>query len=298
MTTATRPAHFGRYYATAPARTDADGSRHWASRGANFLVVVTQAAPGAVLEREDNADEYMLLLPEDVPARIEASTEQVQTAGDSLTILPPGASRITLPDGGWAYRIFSNKAEDLLPLADNAQDYADGAPDVAPLVPWPDPVGGFKVRHYPLADYRKPDSSLRLFRSTNLMVNVFVPQMKARDTSKMTPHSHTDFEQGSLTLSGSFVHHLRYPWTPDMRTWRDDEHGKMDSPSLIVITPNVIHTTETVTTGNPIRLVDVFSPPRVDFSLKPGWINNADEYPLPPAVAEQLARGEQAPAAA
>jgi hypothetical protein len=261
-------------------------------------VVVTQAAPGAVLEREDNADEYMLLLPEGVPARIEASTESVASDGDSLTILPPGPSRITLPEGGCAYRIFTSKAQDLLPLADNAQDYADGAADVAPLVPWPDPVGGFRIRHYRLEDYKRPESSLRLFRSTNLMVNVFVPQMKARDTSKMTPHSHTDFEQGSLTLSGSFVHHLRYPWTPDMAKWRADEHGRMDSPSLIVITPNVIHTTETVTTGQPIRLVDVFSPPRADFSMKPGWINNADEYPLPPAIAEKVARGEQAPAGA
>ena len=291
MTVATRPCHFARYYENAPSRTEADGTCHWASRGANFLVVVTRAAPGAVLEREDNADEYMLLLPEDVPARIEASSETVESAGDSLTILPPGPSRITLQAGGYAYRIFTSKAKDLLPLADNAKDYAAGVGDVAPMVPWPDPVGGYRIRHYRLADYTREGTSLRLFRSTNLMVNVFVPQAKARDTSKMTPHSHADFEQGSLTLSGSFVHHLRYPWTPDLKAWREDEHGRMDSPSLVVITPNVIHTTQTVTTGQPIRLVDIFSPPRVDFSLKPGWINNADEYPMPPAVAEQAAQG-------
>jgi hypothetical protein len=282
MTASIRAAHSARFYEDAPAWQDADGTRHWVTRGGNFVVVASHAAPGAVLARgaAEQADEYMTLLPEGTVARISAGTGSVASEGDSLSILPPGASTVTVPQGGWLFRVFSRRAEDLAARASNVADYAEGAPDVAPLVDWPAPHGGFRLRHYRLADHARTDTTMRLFRSTNLMINIFLPGKAPRDVRKMTPHSHADFEQGSLALRGSYVHHLRYPWTPDMPSWREDEHGRIGAPSLIVIPPKVVHTSQSV--GEPpMQLVDIFSPPRDDFSLKPGLVCNASEYPLP-----------------
>ena len=195
-------------------------------------------------------------------------------------------SRVTVRSAGIVARVFSCKAEDIVSKAKNSAIYADGAPEVAPIKPWPDPVGGFRLRHYPLGKYDSPDPSplkMRVFRSTNLMINVFLPWTKNRDETKLSPHSHDDFEQMSLGLDGSFIHHIRYPWTSDRSTWRDDEHEHYDSPSVLVIPARAIHTSQNV--GNGVaRLVDIFGPPREDFSLKPGFVLNAEEYPLPPSL--------------
>lgn len=272
-----------KFYSDAPTSQDPDGSRHWVTRGTNFVVVATHAVAGSQMRRSaaQQGDEYLLLLPEDTGARVEAGGAQVDSAGDSLTIVPPGDSTVTATSGGWIYRIFSKLAADWLPLACNQHAYAQGAPsDAAPLESWPAPVGGYRLRHYRLADYVRSDTTMRLFRTSHLMVNIFLPNKAPRDPRKMTPHSHADIEQGSLALRGGWIHHLRYPWVPDMTTWREDEHTGINSPSLIIIPPKVIHTSQSLGESG-MRLVDIFAPPRDDFSLKPGLVNNADEYPLP-----------------
>lgn len=244
--------------------------------------MVSATRPGAVLERADNPDEYMAFVVSGFAPRAQGRRREV--GPETLLIMPPGQSRIVLPDGGMIVRVFSNKAQDILTEAANGAAYVDGASEVAPIVPWPDPVGGFKIHAYHLADFASPDSSplkMRVFRSTNLMVNIFEPWQQRRDPTKLSPHWHDDFEQMSLGVKGAFRHHLRYPWGPDLTRWEVDEHVTYEaSPSILVIPAGVIHTTQDVGEGV-TWLVDIFGPPCVDFSSKPGFVLNAADYPMP-----------------
>jgi len=277
-TTSLRAASCVRHYERPP-QIETPGAQTWIARGANFIVAVSSVSAGAKLARAAQPDEFMVFLP-DVGATLRAGGETLEAATESLTIVPPGASEIVAQGAGQIVCVYSHRAQDLLALADNAADYAQPNPDVAPLVPWPTPADGFRLRHYPLAQYTKPDSNMRIFRSTNLMVNVMLPRPVPRDVRKLSPHSHADFEQGSLAIRGQWVHHLRYPWTADMTAWRDDEHLVVGSPSLAVVPPKVVHTSRNVSEGGS-WLLDIFAPPRLDFSGKPGAVANANDYPMP-----------------
>lgn len=282
MTTQATAATVARQHAMPPQLTG-PGEKTWITRGANFVVAVSEVKAGAALTRHSQPDEYMVLLV-DTGATIQAGGQNIVARAETLTIVPPGASRVTAMSDGQIVRVLSSRADDLLALASNADIYARGAPEVAPLVPWPDPPGGFKLRNYVLDEHTRPDTNMRIFRSTSLMLNIMTPRMMARDVRKLSPHSHGDFEQGSLALKGSWVHHMRYPWATDMNDWKADEHIEMGSPSLLVVPPKVIHTSRNTNDGG-AWLVDVFAPPRVDFSSTPGKVANEAEYPMPTKAA-------------
>ena len=274
----TYTATYAKHYESAPQITES-GADTWLTRGANCVVAVSRVKAGTRLERAANPDEYIVLLP-DTGTLVQAGAQMIEAAGESVIIVPPGASSVTAMDGGYVVRVFSHRASDLLDRAGNAATYAQGAPGVAPLEPWPDPPSGFRLRHYRVADYDKPDSNMRIFRSTNLMINVLKRRPEPRDVKKLSPHSHADFEQASLAIQGTYVHHMRWPWTPDMSTWREDQHVEMGSPSVLIVPPKVVHTSRNI--NGAAWLIDIFSPPRLDFSAKPGLVCNADEYPVPP----------------
>ncbi|PZU08027.1 hypothetical protein [Sphingomonas sp.] len=279
---AARQATGGWHYREAPLADVDAGAHSWITRGANFVSVVTRAPAGTALRRADNPDEYMVVTHA-VGVTISAGGETIIVEPDSVAIVPPGASSVTLAAEGEVVRIFSSNAADLAARASNAQAYDRHPEDVAPLDPWPMPVGGYRLRTYALADHVREGTNMRIFRSRNIMVNVMLPRVVPRDTAKLTPHSHADFEQGSLAIGGTYIHHLRYPWTPDLEEWRADEAVRMDSPSILIIPPTVIHTSRNVGEA-PGLLIDVFAPPRADFSRREGLVANAADYPAPDGI--------------
>lgn len=270
----------GLHYAQEPQSTPQEGEHSWIIRSANVVVVISRVRSGTRLQRTGQSDEYMVLLPAGLHATITAGSDSVTAGPDSLTIVPPGDSVVELHDDGLLTRVFTVRATDLAVLASNAATYAQGAPSVAPLVDWPMPVDGYRLRHYRLNDFNDPGIFGRIFRSRNLMINVFQPARERRDPAKLSPHSHADFEQLSIALDGSFIHHLRTPWKADSAQWRMDEHLEVHSPSTLVIPTDLVHTTQSI--GDGVNwLIDVFGPPRVDFSSQPGVVRNAAEYPMP-----------------
>lgn len=274
---------FGHFYRDAPQIDDAAG-KTWITRGQAFVIAFTQAAPGGSFARGDQPDEYVVLLPDPAAgAVVETAAGDEAVAGGRIAFVPPGHSRVTLPQGGVLVRMFTPRAADLAALAANAGHYSTANPAVPPFQPWPDPPGGLRLRHYPLDVPQTEGRFGRIYRCTTFMVNYLYPRTGPRDKKAVSPHHHDDFEQGSLALSGRFVHHLRWPWTTDMTMWREDEHVECLSPSLAVIPPPAIHTSTGEDAGVNM-LVDIFAPPRADFSSKAGWVLNEADYPLPQGV--------------
>jgi hypothetical protein len=273
---------YARFYQSEPQEAS-DRARTWLARGQNFIVAYTEARPGAMLERKAQVDEYVVLLPEERHgAVVRAGGESLTVPGRTLVFVPPGDSSVELTDGGRLVRMLTTRSADLAGKCSNAAAYADPHPDIPPFEAWPEPQGGFRLRAYSIDPPAKEGRFGQIWRCTTFMINVF-PPAPPRPLDKLSPHHHDDFEQCSLAIGGEFMHHLRWPWTIDMSDWREDEHEHCADASIVVIPPRVIHTTAACGPGTGNVLVDIFSPPRTDFSNMPGWVLNADEYPQPKA---------------
>lgn len=254
------------------------GSRTWNVRAANAVLSYTEAKAGDVFSRTGQPDEYTVLVYSDsAPIRVTAGESQEEVGEEAFVVVPPGDSSIEATGDGILIRLFSSVADDLREGSVNADAYATPDLRAAPLEPWPEPVGGFRLRVHRLADTPIAEDRFgRIFRTTNLMVNFLAEEPAPRDANRLSPHLHDDFEQISLAVKGRFVHHIRYPWGPDSTQWRPDEHQEIDTPSICIIPPPTTHTTQGV--GAHQQLIDIFSPPREDFSAS-GWVLNADDYP-------------------
>ncbi|WP_071797510.1 hypothetical protein [Natronohydrobacter thiooxidans] len=266
------------FYREVPQIDDASG-KIWMVRGHNFILTWTEAVEGGSFSRKDQPDEYAVMLPKS-GAVIDWNGTTTEVPGWSIAFVPAGESTITLPGGGRMIRLFSIRSADLAEACSNSRGYDTPRSHIPPLEAWPDPVGGWKVRHYSLDVPKEEGRFGRIFRCTTMMINVLDPFEGPRDPSKMSPHHHDDFEQCSLAIEGQFDHHLRWPWTTDMADWQSDRTVSMASPSALVIPPPLIHTTRATGEGHN-QLVDIFCPPRRDFSEKLGWVLNAADYPMP-----------------
>jgi hypothetical protein len=92
-------ADYAKFYESRPQDTGPQGGT-WYVRGQNFIVAYSEAQPGATFERQNQPDEYVVLVPNAgtaVTIRAEQSVESVP--GESLAIVPPGRSTVSVPSG-------------------------------------------------------------------------------------------------------------------------------------------------------------------------------------------------------
>ncbi|MGD9811754.1 MAG: hypothetical protein AB7U35_10545 [Sphingobium sp.] len=275
-----KQASYARFY-DAPPQESSGQARTWYARGQTLIIAYSEVEAGAVLERHGQPDEYAVVLPDEGTAIEIGIDGQTETArGKAVAFIPAGDSKITVLEGGRLLRLITTQSADLAALCSNAADYSEADPNVAPFEPWPDPVGGRKIRVYSGSVAPEQGRFGRLYRGSTVMVNFGDGRLGPRTPDNLSPHHHDDFEQYSVALDGDFIHHLRWPWISDSTQWIEDDHEQCAAPSVAVIPPPTTHTSQGIAPGLN-RLIDVFCPPRFDFSSKPGWVLNADEYPMP-----------------
>ncbi len=267
---------------TAPDVVTAAGTEQWIVRGQNFVLVYSQPTEGDTFHSGTLGSESVVLLIDERSSLYgSAAGEEHDVTGPALVVVPPGASKLTSTGTGPIAQLIQSDEAEWAAKASNADSYATPHPGVAPLEPWPEPVGGYRWRTYRMADVPDdPGRFGRIFRTRSFMVNFMPARSGPRDPHKMSPHLHEDFEQCSLVVAGTYVHHIQTPWGTDSATWRPEDHARVGSPSVCIIPPPTIHTSEAIGYAAN-HLIDIFAGPRVDFSAKPGWVLNADEYPAP-----------------
>jgi hypothetical protein len=266
-----------------PDVTSAAGSDQWIVRGQNFVLIYTEPAAGDPIWKSELRSEQVVLLIDETSA-VSGTTGTDGThdvTGPALVVVPPGESAITSTGTGPVVSLLQADEAEWAAKASNAAAYETPHPHVAPLEPWPEPVDGYRWRTYLMSDVPDdPKRFGRIFRTRSFMVNFLPPKSGPRDLSAMSPHFHEDFEQASLVVAGTYVHHIQTPWGTDGRQWRPEDHARVGSPSLTIIPPPTIHTSQGID-WRVNHLIDIFAGPRHDFSARPGWVLNADEYPSP-----------------
>lgn len=256
-----------------------EGRSHWLMRGQNFWVEWVQAAPQAQpFAHASGAEALLITLDTPLQVRSGGATHPVQVPAHSVCILPPGAHAVTVVQAGCYALIASDRPDLGARRALNEEAYTPADPRIVPSGrPYhrPQPLQAVQVLAIEDIKASADRPRLKMLQTDTLSINV-VEYHGVRDRTALSPHSHAEFEQGSLAMAGGFVHHLRVPWGPNANLWREDEHLQAPSPSLLVVPVEMVHTTEGLGDGHHL-LIDIFSPPRRDF-IGNGWVFNAGDY--------------------
>ncbi len=239
---------------------------------ANNFIVEWRTAAGVLTGFESTAEVFVLFAADG--GAILGPHGRTTAPPDSVVITPPGAFEVEFAGSGAAVIIATDRLD--CPGEAQARD-ALVAPIGRPfrrLKPLEQP------EVWPVQDIPYPPDNKRLkfIQSATMSINLVVYD-GPRGNTALTPHAHADFEQGSLSVDGDFVHHLRTPWGPNGGDWREDVHAEAGVASLVLVPPTLIHTSEGVLPGRHF-LVDIFAPPRRDFIAK-GWVVNAADYEDP-----------------
>lgn len=266
-----------------PVERTSVGSVSWIARGQNAVIRHTRGVAGDVVYAQTSVFEQMLLTMGNTHVIIETSDGRADVRGEAVVVVPPGHATIRSVNGGELTQVFQHDEPGWAARASNADEHVERNPRVAPLEPWPAAANGERLRVYRLAEVPSdPHRFGRIFRSRAFMVNFFEPHNGPRSPKQLSPHAHNDFEQYSLVVGGNYIHHLQSPWGADSTAWISERHVLAVAPSLAIIPPQTVHTSQALGwAGN--QLIDIFAGPRHDFSAQPGWVLNADDYPTPSA---------------
>ena len=248
-------------------------------RTRSFLVAWTNVDDTRHAPLKTHAIEDCFVLLPDAGADIVCAGRLVRAHARSVVVLPPGESSVSLAAPGRCIHLFAPIPEKFAdaPCVDAAMRIGARC-TMQPVLPAFNRAAAHPgVLVYELDNFANSAGMPRakLFQTSTMSIN-WVEYSGPRDRTKLSPHSHTDFEQGSLALEGRFVHHFRTPWTADANTWIADEHALCGSDTLAVIPPPIEHTTEGIGEERHI-LIDIFAPPRRDFIARNQVLNN-DAY--------------------
>lgn len=219
-------------------------------------------------------------------ARLANTHAETLLDGPSVAIAPAGSQQITLTLGGPLLILATDRTD----LDRSDTEILSHPPDgrIAPIEAPFDRKAPLKAPLVTAFDGLPNPSNnprIRFFQSATMSVNL-VRYEGARDAKSLSPHSHKDIEQGTLAVTGRYMHHLRTPWVPDKSLWREDAHIEAGPGTLLLIPPEIIHTTQGVGDESHL-LVDIFAPPRRDFIAK-GFVANAGDYTDPQSAARHL----------